>query len=438
MCGLVGIAGKLSAQDHKIFKQLLIADQFRGVDSTGVAAIKGGVANTYKSAVIAGDYVRHKAFDSLLQWNMSALIGHNRAATAGAVNSVNAHPFTHDHITLVHNGTLTDYPITGADKFDVDSEAVCYAIAKDGWEAVLPKLTGAYVLVWHDATDDTLHFAGNGKRSFSVAFANGKLYWASEKLMLQWILDRNKVTVSEWNTIGVGKHVKFSLSKAANLTSKSCVIEEFELAKEVLPSWTGYDHYGSVRGGYSAKKNEPVQLSSANVDSKLKELCLEVGDVIGVYFTSFTPYHGRLKFPALVHGVARGYSDDGDEVACYGVRGDAIGVDAQGAPDYGLFKGEVLSMSLVDTDCVTLKPSSLEAVPSGHELVEGKVVKVLDYEDIKKKPCAFCNDEFSEDEAAESVIEVTTGERMHKECHNSYNQLLLECQEDSKKVGGSQ
>jgi glucosamine 6-phosphate synthetase-like amidotransferase/phosphosugar isomerase protein len=41
MCGLVGIAGQMTAKDDAVIKRLLMYDYFRGPDSTGMAAIRG-------------------------------------------------------------------------------------------------------------------------------------------------------------------------------------------------------------------------------------------------------------------------------------------------------------------------------------------------------------------------------------------------------------
>src|SRR3546814_12623264 len=43
---------------------------------------------------------------SLSGYNSKAFIGHNRAATLGKVNGLNAHPFRYDNIMGAHNGTL--------------------------------------------------------------------------------------------------------------------------------------------------------------------------------------------------------------------------------------------------------------------------------------------------------------------------------------------
>ena len=214
MCGLVGVAGNLTATSTKIMAQMLIADQFRGMHSTGVASIKDNSVATYKRAMNASDFLQLKRADSLLDIYADAIIGHNRAATQGQVNDENAHPFTHGDVTLVHNGTLvTQRGLPKHSQFTVDSENIAYAMSQLGAKDVLEELDGAFSLVWHDTRNNTLNFARNDERPLCLAYAHGIVYWASEELMLRWLLDRNKIHNPVFMTLPVGQHHVLDLSK---------------------------------------------------------------------------------------------------------------------------------------------------------------------------------------------------------------------------------
>lgn len=194
MCGHVGIAGKLDFKDEATMKRLLIYDYFRGPDSTGFAALRNnGDTKIVKIASHPLDLFDMKKFaEALSGHNSSVFLGHNRLATKGVVNGVNAHPYQYDHIIGAHNGTL-DYSSWRAleeelgEKFDVDSQAIIAAIAKLGIEKTVPLLQGAWALVWIDTKEGTLNFLRNKERPFWYAYSKGfdKIFWASEWPMIE-------------------------------------------------------------------------------------------------------------------------------------------------------------------------------------------------------------------------------------------------------------
>jgi len=74
-------------------------------------------------------------------------------------------------------------------------------------------LDGAFSLVWHDTRNNTLNFARNDERPLCLAYAHGIVYWASEELMLRWLLDRNKIHNPVFMTLPIGQHHVLDLSK---------------------------------------------------------------------------------------------------------------------------------------------------------------------------------------------------------------------------------
>ena len=189
MCGHVGIAGKLEFKDEGTLKRLLIYDYFRGPDSTGLAALRND--GTVKVAKIAShplDLFDAKRFgDALSGYNSTVFLGHNRLATKGVVNGNNAHPYTYDHITGAHNGTLETASWRAleealGEKFDVDSQAIIAGLARLGVEETVAMLQGAWALVWIDTKDNTLNFLRNKERPFWYAYTKNfdRVFWASE------------------------------------------------------------------------------------------------------------------------------------------------------------------------------------------------------------------------------------------------------------------
>lgn len=169
MCGLVGVIGNTnSALKRKMFKTMLWLDTIRGKDSTGVFAVDGeGEVVTMKRACTAEEFLDSKKVDAFLAQSnpYSAIIGHNRAATVGKVNSRNAHPFEHGDITLVHNGTLRNHKtLDSAKDHTVDSEMLCDDINRNGWKQTIEGVDGAFAVIWHDKSNNTLNFMKNSER----------------------------------------------------------------------------------------------------------------------------------------------------------------------------------------------------------------------------------------------------------------------------------
>lgn len=194
MCGHVGVAGKLEHKDEALMKRLLLLDYFRGPDSTGFAALRNnGELKIAKMASHPLDLFDTKKFqDALSGWNSNVFLGHNRLATKGIVNAVNAHPYEYGHIIGAHNGTLDanswkDLEELLGEKTNVDSQAIFACIEKFGIEETVKHLRGAWALVWINLSDNSLNFLRNKERSFWYAYSDkfDKVFWASEYHMIQ-------------------------------------------------------------------------------------------------------------------------------------------------------------------------------------------------------------------------------------------------------------
>lgn len=205
MCGLVGLAGLLEFKDEATIKRMLVLDYFRGTDSTGLASIRNnGDIKISKMATHPFNLFDSKKFtETLSGYNSRALIGHNRAATIGKTNDLNAHPFQFGSITGAHNGTL-DRPSwvrleqAAGIETDVDSAAIFACIDKIGIEDTIKLMeegkqgsTGAWALVWYDDNDGTLNFLRNKHRPLWYAYSKDfkKVLWASEWPMIRAATD---------------------------------------------------------------------------------------------------------------------------------------------------------------------------------------------------------------------------------------------------------
>ena len=105
MCGIVGYAGKRSAQ--YVLLDGLEKLEYRGYDSAGVALAQEGGIRVVKSKGRL-DALRQKlAVQALAE--SSCGIGHTRWATHGEPSDVNSHPHSTPRVSIVHNGIIENY-----------------------------------------------------------------------------------------------------------------------------------------------------------------------------------------------------------------------------------------------------------------------------------------------------------------------------------------
>ena len=265
MCGLVGWAGQNSLKNKNMFDFMLFVDTIRGKDSTGIGFLRddGDIAFV-KKAVIASDFLDLKLVDRELgRWNYKAVIGHNRAATKGMVNNVNAHPFICGPILLAHNGTLTNQSLLpNYLDYDVDSENICHAIAEEGIMTTISKLCGAYALTFFNQDDETLNLVRNDKRELSYAYSEDMktIFWASEQWMLHVGALKAGVKLKEIIKLPIDRLLTISL---ADYTTKKGLV-----GKEAWSDVKPYVAPKSAPKSYDYNYNYNPRIDSKERDEK--------------------------------------------------------------------------------------------------------------------------------------------------------------------------
>lgn len=259
ICGLVGVAGTVTAKHEAAFRELLIVDVIRGPHSTGIAAVcrnKGGIS-VVKHPLLPTDLFTMEASKRIFQVDNQVLIGHNRWATKGAINGVNAHPFEMEGLVGAHNGTLYNQSLLPDCKdFEVDSKNIFHSIQKLGVDDTYKLIHGAAALVWYKPEDLTLNFLRNKDRPLFLTYTKDRktLFWASESWMLEGVLAKNGIDHTDIYDTVVHTHYTVRIPQKAgkkpNMTFDK--VEAKVLVPYVLPKKT--QMYPTTRGTTNVRR----------------------------------------------------------------------------------------------------------------------------------------------------------------------------------------
>lgn len=234
MCGIIGAinAAYNSIRSSDFIKDAILAGAVRGQDSTGIIQVdKKDSIYTHKLALSGTAFLRDKVTAAFVaDTDRSPItVVHHRAATVGAVNKDNAHPFICEmgtkrpdgkpHVLVgVHNGSLINWKTKpGAKDYEVDSEWALSRIAAVGLEA-FKEIEGPYCFMWVSSDNVAkLNVVRNGGRPMHAVFTKDRkeVFFASEAGMLAWLCERNNVSVEEnILVIGTDKVYTFDTSGA--------------------------------------------------------------------------------------------------------------------------------------------------------------------------------------------------------------------------------
>ena len=191
MCGIVGYAGKRSAQD--VLLDGLEKLEYRGYDSAGVAlALDGGIRVVKSKGRLT--QLRQKLAAQALAQSFCG-IGHTRWATHGEPSDVNSHPHSTPRVSIVHNGIIENYGILKerliAKGYTFESETDTEVLVKlidscytgdplRALQEALAKVRGSYALaVLFRDRPDTI-FAVKRESPLIVGWGEGENFVASD------------------------------------------------------------------------------------------------------------------------------------------------------------------------------------------------------------------------------------------------------------------
>tara|TARA_B100000886_G_scaffold277824_1_gene201808 strand:+ start:6831 stop:8669 length:1839 start_codon:yes stop_codon:yes gene_type:complete len=183
MCGIIGILSKKNINIFEYILDSLVQLQNRGYDSSGICLIENNEFIIHKYAsTIETDCIDKLKNNNLLYNNANISIGHNRWATHGPKNDINAHPHisNNKNIVIVHNGIIENYKklkeflVNKNFKFysDTDTEVIANllefnSLNNNNFKEVIKKtidnLNGTYgLLILNKAENNKIYCVRNG------------------------------------------------------------------------------------------------------------------------------------------------------------------------------------------------------------------------------------------------------------------------------------
>ncbi|MBB3771350.1 glucosamine--fructose-6-phosphate aminotransferase (isomerizing) [Angulomicrobium tetraedrale] len=196
MCGIIGIVGTAPVADRLV--DALRRLEYRGYDSAGVATLEHGQL-TRRRAEGKLRNLETVLADAPLAGHIG--IGHTRWATHGRPSVANAHPHATTRVAVVHNGIIENFRdlreellADGANfESETDTEVVAHLVSREmnhgrsPMEAVansLPRLQGAFALVFLFDGDDNLLIGARKGSPLAVGYGRGEMFLGSDAIAL--------------------------------------------------------------------------------------------------------------------------------------------------------------------------------------------------------------------------------------------------------------
>ena len=202
MCGIVGVIGDGEAAPRLL--ECLKRLEYRGYDSAGIATLVNGSIDRRRAEGKLVNLEERLASEPL---SGTIGIGHTRWATHGVPNDSNAHPHATARVAVVHNGIIENFQELrhelaelGHDfASDTDTEVIAHLVARyldegldpvDAVAATLPRLAGAFGLVFVFAGEADLMIGARRGSPLAIGWGDGEMYLGSDALALAPLTER--------------------------------------------------------------------------------------------------------------------------------------------------------------------------------------------------------------------------------------------------------
>lgn len=413
MCGLVGVAGKVTVSEESAFKLMLALDTVRGEDSTGMLSVSTtGSTNVLKEVCNGFEIRGHRKFSSFFAGSFVALMGHNRAATRGKVTRFNAHPFEIGNIIGAHNGTLiSQYNLKDGSQFDVDSEAIFNHINSEGIVDLARKCNGAFALTWYDKSTRTMNFLRNDERTLYFALSeDGKtIFWASEPWIFQVACSKNGIKIGEHQPFEVGKLYQVPLSLVPSTQAPTVDLQVSEKLELYVPP---YQQGNFNRGkAFPPARTQTMTGGGTTGDTKVTAVgAVKVGDTVEVEVKSY--YQGISQ--AHVRAAIVGKRGIIDQVRIYADYGSALWRLLTSSQNNFLVKVKRIGNEYGKNYFVADLRSVQEIIEDSTDTNEddevyilgprGRYIPISEWEKLLQTGCSYCEESNIDPDKADEVI----------------------------------
>jgi glutamine---fructose-6-phosphate transaminase (isomerizing) len=213
VCGIFGIVAKGGSNVVRELNTLFVLSESRGKEAAGIAIFDGREITVFKQPRTASQMIRTATYRALLDESIArnssrsiAAIGHSRLVTNGrGAIAANNQPVISDNAVCVHNGIIVndakiwiDHPDLSR-RAEVDTEALLALFGKfrrDGDEIsvaiakVFREIEGTASIAILIADEPKVLLATNsGSLYFTKSDQSGRLHFASERFILQRLID---------------------------------------------------------------------------------------------------------------------------------------------------------------------------------------------------------------------------------------------------------
>jgi glutamine---fructose-6-phosphate transaminase (isomerizing) len=196
MCGIIGIIAKGDAAPALVEGLRRLA--YRGYDSAGIATLVDGSIECRRAEGKLENLEARLAREPVTG---AIGIGHTRWATHGLPIERNAHPIATDRVAVVHNGIIENFQALRQEltargyRFESDTDTEAAAILATSYleegltpEAAvartLPRLEGAFALVFLFAGEHDLLICARRGPPLAVGYGEGEMFVGSDALAL--------------------------------------------------------------------------------------------------------------------------------------------------------------------------------------------------------------------------------------------------------------
>ncbi|RLG21249.1 glutamine--fructose-6-phosphate transaminase (isomerizing) [Candidatus Micrarchaeota archaeon] len=308
MCGIIGYIGPERASG--ILLKGLKSLEYRGYDSAGMAVIDSGRIICKKGAGKVEEINKKVDFPSI-EGNIG--IAHNRWATHGKVNDVNAHPHLDcsGNIAVVHNGIIENFEELKKElkghsfKSETDSEVIAHLIEEEmkdlpfdkAFIKAISKLKGSYAVLAIEAKSNKVMAARKGS-PLVVGVSSDAFFFSSDiPSFIDWT--KKVIYLHDYDVVEAGKEIKIYNLKDGFVSRP---IDSVEWKAEQIKK-DGFEHYMLKE---IVEQSDTIRRAIQQKRELVERIAKQLKEARGVFLIGCgSSYHACLTGSYLFSKVAK-------------------------------------------------------------------------------------------------------------------------------------